>query len=103
MGILLGGGLFSASTSLILGNLREDIGSIIDDCRQVSAEGYFLACSTQPSASLITKLKEIAEKPENRLVTLCWDGVELEKRLTEPRCFSLGHLFFPQSFAALEA
>lgn len=79
---------------------REDVGAIIDDCRQVSAEGYFLACSTQPSASLITKLKEIAEKPENRLVTLCWVGVDLEKRLNEPRCFSLGHLFFPKSFAA---
>jgi Restriction endonuclease len=76
---------------------REDLGSIIDDCRQVAAEGYLLVCSTQPSASLVTKLKEISEKAENRLLTAIWDGVELEKRLAEPHCFSLGHLFFPKS------
>ena len=79
---------------------RDDLDSIVDDCRQVGAEGYLLACSTQPSSSLVTKLAEIAEKPENRLVTTTWDGVDLEKRLTEPYCFSLGHLFFPRSFAA---
>lgn len=79
---------------------REDLNSIIDDCRQVGAEGYLLACSTQPSASLITKLKEISENPDNRLLTAFWDGVELEKRLAEPHCFSLGHLFFPKSFVA---
>lgn len=79
---------------------REDLGSIIDDCRQVGAEGYLLACSTQPSSSLVTKLKELAEQPENRIVTAFWDGVELERRLAEPHCFSLGHLFFPKSFAA---
>jgi hypothetical protein len=45
-------------------------------------------------------LKEIADKSENRLVTAIWDGVDLEKRLAEPRCFSLGHLFFPKSFTA---
>lgn len=49
---------------------------------------------------MITKLRELAEKPENRLVTATWDGVDLEKRLVEPRCFALGHLFFPKSFAA---
>src|SRR6185369_4048933 len=32
--------------------------------------------------------------------TAIWDGVDLEKRLAEPRCFSLGHLFFPKSFLA---
>ncbi|WP_254513740.1 restriction endonuclease [Anatilimnocola floriformis] len=79
---------------------REDLGSIIDDCRQAGAEGFLLACSTQPSSALVIKLRELAEKPENRLVTAIWDGVDLEKRLAEPRCFSLGHLFFPRSFAA---
>ena len=79
---------------------RNDLGSIIDDCRQVGADGYLLVCSTQPSSSLVTKLKEIAEKPENRLVTAIWDGVDLEKKIGEPHCFSLGHLFFPKSFAS---
>ncbi|HXK40346.1 MAG TPA: hypothetical protein VJ837_05965, partial [Candidatus Paceibacterota bacterium] len=61
------------------------------------AQGYLLACSTQPSSSLVTKLKELAEQSENSLVTAVWDGVDLEKRLAEPRCFALGHLFFPKS------
>lgn len=78
---------------------RDDVGAVIDDCRQVGAEGYLLACSTQASAGLVTKLKEIAEKPENRLVTWIWDGVDLEKKLAEPKSFALGHLFFPKSFA----
>lgn len=78
---------------------RDDLGSIIDDCKQVGAEGYLLACSTQPSSALVTKLKEIADKPENHLITAIWDGVDVEKRLAEPYCFSLGHLFFPKSFA----
>lgn len=77
---------------------REDIGSIIDDCRQIGAEGYLLACSTQASSGLVTKLDEITSKPENRLITRVWDGVDLEKKLSGPRYFSLGHLFFPHSF-----
>lgn len=77
---------------------RGDVGSVIDDCRQVGAQGYFLVCSTQPSAGLVTKLDEIRNRPENELVTKIWDGVDIEKRLQEPRCFSLGHLFFPTSF-----
>jgi hypothetical protein len=79
---------------------RDDIGSVIDDCRQIGADGYLLACSTQASSGVVTKLTEIADKPENRLVTAIWDGVDVERRLAEPRCFSLGHLFFPRSFAA---
>jgi hypothetical protein len=79
---------------------REDVGSIVDDCRQAGAEGYLLACSTQVSSSLAAKLKELAGREENHLVAAVWDGVDLEKRLSEPRCFSLGHLFFPKSFAA---
>jgi hypothetical protein len=79
---------------------REQIGSVIDDCKQAGTIGYLLVCSTQPSSSLVTKLGEIAANPTNGLVTQIWDGVDLEKRLSEPRSFSLGHLFFPASFAA---
>lgn len=78
---------------------RDDVGSVIDDCRQVGATGYFLVCSTQPSSSLVTKLDEIRNRPENGLVTKIWDAVDIEKRLQEPRCFSLGHIFFPRSFS----
>ncbi|MDB6172080.1 MAG: hypothetical protein JWL59_1391 [Chthoniobacteraceae bacterium] len=79
---------------------RDDVGSVIDDCRQVGASGYLMVCSTQPSSGLVTKLEEIRNRPENGLTTKTWDAVDIEKRLQEPRCFSLGHLFFPQSFAA---
>src|SRR5439155_18878911 len=74
---------------------RNDLGSIVDDCRQVGAEGYLLACSTQPSASLVTKLNELAAIPQNRLATRIWDSVDLEKLLSGPRSFALGHIFFP--------
>lgn len=80
---------------------RSDIGSILNDCKQVGASGYLLVCSTQPSSSLVTMLKEISEQPENNIVTSIWDGVDLEKSLSEPRCFSLGHLFFPKSFSVI--
>lgn len=79
---------------------RGAVDSIVDDCAQVGASGYLLACSTQPSAGLSTKLKEIADNPQNDIITSVWDGVYLENRLNEPRCFALGHLFFPNSFAA---
>ncbi|HLP75720.1 MAG TPA: restriction endonuclease [Candidatus Paceibacterota bacterium] len=79
---------------------RDDVGSVVDDCRQVGATAYLLACSTQPSSGLVTKLKEIAERPENGLTTLIWDSVDIEKRLQEPRFFGLAQIFFPRSLAA---
>jgi hypothetical protein len=79
---------------------RDDVGAVIDDCRQVGAQGYLLACSTQPSSGLLTKLKEISDRPENDLVTLVWDSVDFEKRLQEPRFFGLAQIFFPRSFAS---
>lgn len=79
---------------------RDDVGSIVDDCRQVGAKGYLLACSTQPTSSLVTKLQEIESVDSNGLVTAVWDGVDLEKLLHEPRCFALGHIFFPESYAS---
>lgn len=32
---------------------REQAGNITEDCRAVGAEGYILACSTQPTAGLV--------------------------------------------------
>ena len=79
---------------------RADVGSVVDDCRQVGAEGYLLACSTHPSASLVTKLKELEVWAENRLATQVWDSVDIEKRLSGVRLFGLRHLFFPVSVSA---
>lgn len=78
---------------------RKDVGDFAADCRQAHATAYLLACSTRPSARLVTKLKETSEDPKNSLqMTLVWDSVDLEKMLQAPRFFALGHLFFPKSF-----
>jgi hypothetical protein len=76
---------------------RDELPSIVDDCRQINADGYLLACSTQPSSGLVQKLQEIAAEPVNRLVTAVWDRIAIEKRLLEPRAFAFAHLFFPRS------
>jgi hypothetical protein len=76
---------------------REDVGGIIDDCRQIKATGYLLACSTQASSSLVTKLRELEENSDYKFVARIWDSVDIEKMLMEPRYFALGHLFFPRS------
>lgn len=78
---------------------RDDVGNIVDDCHQIAAEGYLLACTTQPSSALTTKLQELQGNKSLHLVTKVWDGVDIEKMIHEPRFFSLGHLFFPRSFA----
>lgn len=81
---------------------RSELVGIVDDTAQAGATGYLLACSTQPSSGLATKLKEISADGSNRLATQVWDGIELERRLYEPRYFSLGHLFFPKSFSSTQ-
>jgi hypothetical protein len=59
---------------------RNDIASLIDDCKQAGATGYLLACSTMPSAGLVTKLAELSAQPQNDLVARSWDHVEIERR-----------------------
>ena len=76
---------------------REQAGNITEDCRAVGAEGYILACSTQPTASLVTRLEEIER--EQRIITKSWDSIELENRLLKPNTFKLIHTFFPKSSA----
>jgi hypothetical protein len=78
---------------------RKEVGDFVADCRQHDADGYLLVCSTRPSSGLISKLNDTAGRPDNSVVTACWDSVELEKRLTEPRAFPLAHQFFPKSMA----
>jgi hypothetical protein len=46
------------------------------------------------------KLKELAEQSKTPLRIKIWDSIDIEKLLAEPRMFSLGHLFFPKSFAS---
>lgn len=80
---------------------REHVGDFVADCRQISAEGYLLVCSTQPSSSLMSKLNETSAQASNSIVTKIWDGVDIEKRLNGPRLFALGHVFFPFSYSSI--
>lgn len=74
---------------------REQAGNITEDCLAIGAEGYIVVCSTQPTTSLVTRLKEI-EATKN-IITLFWDSIEIEKRLSKPNTFGLIHTFFPVS------
>lgn len=38
---------------------RDEVPNIVDDCRAVNADGFILACTTHPSAALVTRLDEI--------------------------------------------
>jgi Restriction endonuclease len=68
--------------------------SVVDSCRGIGATGFLLACSTQPSSGLITRFTEIENTSD--IICRCWDGVEIEKRLMQPRTFGLIHVFFPK-------
>jgi hypothetical protein len=57
----------------------DDVTDINDACDAVGAGGFLLACSTQPSSTVVRRFDEI------------------EKRLNAPRTFALNHLFFPES------
>lgn len=74
---------------------RKQAGNISEDCRAIGAEGYILACSTQPSSSLISRLGEI-EKNQG-ILTKVWDSIEIENRLSKPNTFKLIHTFFQKS------
>ena len=75
------------------------IPSVVDDCKRVGANGYLLACSTQPSSETINKLSEIENNIQNNLVTSYWDSVHIEKLLMQPKGFGLSHIFFPKSMS----
>ncbi len=74
---------------------REDLGNIVSDCQSINAEGFILACSTQPSASVVTRLEEISKN--QNIITKFWDAIEIEKKLLYPNTFDLIHTFFPES------
>jgi len=72
-----------------------DIANVTDACAAVGASGFLLACSTQPTSTVVNRLQEIAAN--GGLLTTYWDGIEFEKRLNTPSTLPLIHLFFPES------
>lgn len=73
----------------------DDVTDIGDACEAVGASGFLLACSTQPSSTVVRRFEEVEAR--GKLVVRYWDSVEIEKRLTAPQTFALNHLFFPLS------
>lgn len=74
---------------------RSDLLRIVDDCREADASAYLLACTTTPSAGVVSKLRKLTD--DAGIDCLIWDGVEIEKRLMRPSSFRLAHMFFPES------
>ncbi len=74
---------------------RPDLASVVTDCQQIGADGYLLVCSKNPTSSAVQLLEELDRNGSP--VTRYWDGVELEKRLNEPRAFGIAQMFFPKS------
>lgn len=64
----------------------EDLDDIVDSCTQHEASGFILACSTQPSSSVVNRLESITNNPRNDLVAIYWDYVFIEQALS---CASL--------------
>jgi hypothetical protein len=73
----------------------DDITDIVDSCASVDASGFLLACSTQPSSTVVRRLQEI--ESNKKIVARYWDAIELEKRLGSPNAFALINIFFPRS------
>ncbi|MCL7944787.1 restriction endonuclease [Marinobacter sp. ATCH36] len=73
----------------------QDVADVTDACAAVDAQGFLLACSTQPSSTVVRRLEEI--NGNGRVLTKYLDGVEIEKRLNTPSTFPLISLFFPKS------
>lgn len=72
-----------------------DVSDIGDACRAVGADAFFLACSTQPAASVVARFEELTHS--GRILCKYWDCVEIERRLQSPELFPLISLFFGES------
>ncbi|SDK21265.1 restriction endonuclease [Sediminibacillus albus] len=72
-----------------------EINSMVDSCRSIGAEGYLLACSTQPTSGLVKRLEDTQQA--SGILFKYWDSIEIEKRLFQPNSFPLIHMFFSNS------
>lgn len=70
-------------------------GGIVDAVHQHEADGFLLACSTQPSSALVARLAAIERN--RRVPTHVWDGVQLERMLGTPRGWQIAQRFMPIS------
>lgn len=70
-------------------------GGIVDTVHDHGASGFLVACSTQPSTSLVERLASIEAK--NGIPTHYWDCETLRRWLNTPACWGVAQRYFPAS------
>lgn len=75
----------------------DDLDNVVNSCSHHNATGYLLACSTQPSSSVVNRLEGITANPANLVMATFWDGVTIERLLSQPRHWAIAQRFFPVS------
>jgi hypothetical protein len=75
----------------------DDLDNIVDSCAHHNATGYPLVCSTQPSSAVVNRLEGITTNPGNSITATFWDGVTIERLLSQPRHCAIAQRFFPVS------
>lgn len=73
----------------------EDLGDFVSACHDHNVKHYLLACSTQPSSSLLERFNNISV---NKGITIhYWDATKIEKILSSIEFYDIFQLFFPNS------
>ena len=80
----------------------EDLGDIFTKCAQHNANAYLLACSTQPSSAVVSRLEALCKSQTQPLPAAYWDGVHLERMLSTPRLLAICQRFLPKSTVSQE-
>lgn len=73
----------------------QDLGNVENSCTLYNADGYFLVCSTFPSAAVVNILDGIEKN--GKITTAFWDYRALERQLLVPENWSIINMFFPNS------
>lgn len=76
-----------------------ELGGIENSCGLYNADGYFLVCSTFPSATVVSTLDGIERN--GKITTAFWDCRALERQLLVPENWSIVNMFFPDSVKRL--
>ncbi|MGR5280361.1 restriction endonuclease [Photobacterium damselae] len=74
-----------------------DLDEIVDSCEQHEATGFILACSTQPSSGVVSRLESITNNSRNNITAIYWDYVSIERFLNTPQLWRIAQKFFPIS------
>ncbi len=72
----------------------DDLDNIVDSCAHHNATGYPLACPTQPSSAVVNRLEGITTNPGNSITVTFWDGVTIERLLSQPRHWAIAQRSF---------